>query len=156
MTARLAAVWTCRLIFKDQYIELTTKLQKNADIMGLGQVVLPTKSVILPRDGTPITLWARDQPGALAEPYANLYGSHPFYMQVNKDGFAHGVLFLNSNGMDVILNETSLTYKALGGLVDLYIFAGPYPEDVISQYQEVIGTPMMPPYWSLGNHQAKW
>jgi hypothetical protein len=38
-------------------------------------------------------------------------GSHPFYLQVNRDGFSHGVLFLNSNGMDVILNEESLTYK---------------------------------------------
>jgi hypothetical protein len=40
-----------------------------------------------------------------------LAGSHPFYLQANRDGFSHGVLFLNSNGMDVILNETSLTYK---------------------------------------------
>jgi prophage maintenance system killer protein len=40
-----------------------------------------------------------------------LAGSHPFYLQVNRDGFSHGVLFLNSNGMDVILNEESLTYK---------------------------------------------
>jgi len=27
------------------------------------------------------------------------------------DGSAHGVVFLNSNGMDVILNARSLTYK---------------------------------------------
>lgn len=40
-----------------------------------------------------------------------LPGSHPFYLQANRDGFSHGVLFLSSNGMDVLLNETSLTYK---------------------------------------------
>uniref|UniRef100_A0A383WFG9 Maltase n=1 Tax=Tetradesmus obliquus TaxID=3088 RepID=A0A383WFG9_TETOB len=145
-----------RFVFKDQYIELTTKLPKTADVMGLGQMILPGTSVILPRDGTPITLWNRDLPGALAEPYANLYGSHPFYLQANRDGFSHGVLFLSSNGMDVLLNETSLTYKVIGGLVDLYIFTGPSPEEVIAQYQQVIGTPGMPPFWALGNHQARW
>jgi alpha-glucosidase (family GH31 glycosyl hydrolase) len=44
----------------------------------------------------------------------------------------------------------------IGGLVDLYIFTGPTPEDVMRQYQEVIGTPAMPPFWALGNHQARW
>jgi alpha-glucosidase (family GH31 glycosyl hydrolase) len=24
------------------------------------------------------------------------------------------------------------------------------------QYQEVIGTPAMSPFWALGNHQARW
>jgi alpha-glucosidase (family GH31 glycosyl hydrolase) len=66
----------CRFVFKDQYIELTTKLPKSADIMGLGQMIMPGTSVILPRAGTPITLWNRDLPGALAEPYTNLYGEH--------------------------------------------------------------------------------
>jgi hypothetical protein len=61
-------------VFKDQYIELTTKLPKTAAIMGLGQMIMPGTSVILPRDGTPITLWNRGLPGALAEPYTNLYG----------------------------------------------------------------------------------
>ncbi|KAF6253912.1 glycosyl hydrolases family 31-domain-containing protein [Scenedesmus sp. NREL 46B-D3] len=145
-----------RFVFKDQYIELTTKLPKSADVMGLGQMIMPGSSVILRRDGSPITLWNRDLPGALAEPYTNLHSSHPFYLQANRDGFSHGVLFLNSNGMDVILGEESLTYKVIGGLVDLYIFAGPSPEDVMQQYQQVIGTPAMPPFWALGNHQARW
>jgi hypothetical protein len=32
------------------------------------------------------------------------------------DGSAHGVFFLNSNGMDVVLNKDSVTYKCVSGL----------------------------------------
>lgn len=142
-----------RFVFKDQYIELTTNIPADADLYGIGEVSLPT-GPLLPRDGTVITLWARDLASAL--PYVNLYGTHPFYLQVNKDGSSHGVLFLNSNGMDVILNQTSLTYRVIGGLVDLYFFTGPTPEEVIRQYHQVIGFPAMPPYWSLGFHQTRW
>lgn len=78
------------------------------DLYGLGEVTLPT-GLLLPRDGSVITMWARDL--SSANEGANLYGAHPFYLQVNGDGSAHGVLFLNSNGMDVILHKTKLTYK---------------------------------------------
>lgn len=42
-------------------------------------------------------------------------GSHPFYLEQRTSGFAHGVFLRNSNGMDVILQPTSLTYKVIGG-----------------------------------------
>jgi hypothetical protein len=47
----------------------------------LGEVSLPT-GLLLPRDGTVITMWARDLASAM--PYVNLYGAHPFYLQINK------------------------------------------------------------------------
>lgn len=70
----------CRFIFKDQYIEFSTRLPRDSNIYGIGEVSLPS-GLQLPRDGTTITLWARDMPSA--NPYANLYGSHPFYLQLN-------------------------------------------------------------------------
>ena len=42
-------------------------------------------------------------------------GSHPFYMEV-REGKAHGVFLRNSNGMDILLDDTSLTYRVIGGL----------------------------------------
>ena len=45
---------------------------------------------------------------------AILDGSHPFYMEL-RDGKAHGVFLRNSNGMDIMLNDTSLTYRVIGG-----------------------------------------
>jgi alpha-glucosidase (family GH31 glycosyl hydrolase) len=74
----------CRFLFKDQYIELSTAVPEDADLYGLGEVTLPS-GLRLPRDGHIITLYNRDTP--VATPYANLYGSHPFFLQVSKGAF---------------------------------------------------------------------
>lgn len=44
-------------------------------------------------------------------------GSHPFYMEVMQAGSAHGVFLRNSNGMDVELTQSSLTYRVTGGKI---------------------------------------
>lgn len=45
-----------------------------------------TTGFLLPRNGKTLTMWARDIPCAF--PDVNLYGSHPFYLQVNKGAWA--------------------------------------------------------------------
>lgn len=97
--------------------------------------------------------FARDQPPEGNN--ENLYGTHPFYMVIESDGQAFGVFILNSNAQDYKFDEfdndqAMLTYRTVGGILDVFFFAGPRPEDVIRQYQTVIGNPYMPPYWGLG------
>ncbi|POI26800.1 hypothetical protein CIB84_009449, partial [Bambusicola thoracicus] len=83
--------------------------------------------------------------------HLNSYGYHPFYMALEEDSNAHGVLLLNSNAMDVTLQPTpALTYRTIGGILDFYMVLGPTPELVVQEYTELIGRPVMPPYWSLG------
>ncbi|KAF9434647.1 hypothetical protein BGZ76_007668 [Entomortierella beljakovae] len=138
------------LVYEDEYLEISTALPKDANIYGLGEVVSRFR-----RDtsGTRQALWSRDAATPVDE---NLYGSHPFYLEMRGNGTAHGVFLRSSNGMDVIMTPGKLTYKLIGGIVDLTVFLGPSPKDVVNQYTEVIGRPMMPPAWSLGFHQSRW
>lgn len=43
-----------------------------------------------------------------------------------------------------------LIYRTIGGILDIYFFPGPKPEQVVQQYQMLIGTPFLPAYWALG------
>lgn len=93
------------------------------------------------------TIWNRDH--FAADTNVNLYGTHPFYLEL-RNGAAHGVFLLNSNAMDVELSNLWLQYRITGGVLDFYFFMGTDAESVVQQYQQVIGRPHMPSYWSLG------
>lgn len=135
------------LIFENQYLRLKTNLPRKANIYGLGE---HTRALRLDTVNTTRTMWARDAPGIPKD--SNLYGVHPIYLEHRNSG-SHGVFLLNSNGMDIKIrgaNITSLEYNVIGGIFDLYFFAGPTPADVSRQYARVAGVPAMTPYWNLG------
>uniref|UniRef100_A0A4X2KUT5 Lysosomal alpha-glucosidase n=1 Tax=Vombatus ursinus TaxID=29139 RepID=A0A4X2KUT5_VOMUR len=138
------------LFFADQFLQIATSLPSSY-IIGLGEHQTP---LILNTNWTKITLWNRD---IAPEPTGNLYGSHPFYLCLEDGGLAHGVFLLNSNAMDVVLQpRPALTWRAVGGVLDFYVFLGPEPKSVVQQYLEVVGYPFMPPYWGLGFHLCRW
>jgi alpha-glucosidase len=135
------------LAFKDRYLQIGTSLSRGDVIMGIGQ---HSRSTLGVQPGT-YTLWNHDEGQG-----ANMYGSHPFYMVLRADGTSHGVFLLNSNAMDIVVTEESLTFRVVGGVLDLYIFAGPSPKEVVRQYHNLIGFPVLPPYWGLAFHQCRW
>ncbi|XP_037648431.1 lysosomal alpha-glucosidase isoform X1 [Sebastes umbrosus] len=138
------------LLFADQYLQLSTSLASSL-VSGLGEHYT---SLLLDLNWTSLTLWNRDM---APHTDANLYGSHPFYIVQEEDSMAHGVFLLNSNAIEVMLQPTpALTWLAIGGVLDLYVFLGPDPQSVLRQYLQLIGYPMMPPYWSLGFHLCRW
>jgi alpha-D-xyloside xylohydrolase len=137
------------LVFKDQYLEISTKLPKNASLYGLGENTQPNGFKLHPND--PYTLYTTDISAVNLN--SDLYGSHPVYMDLRNEGgkpYAHGVLLLNSNGMDVFYKGNYLTYKIIGGVFDFYFFAGPTPLNVVDQYTAFVGRPAPMPYWAFG------
>lgn len=98
------------LVFKDQYLEVSTALPNDAALYGLGENTQPHGIKLFP--GDPYTLYTTDVSAINLN--TDLYGSHPVYMDLRNVGgeaSAHAVLLLNSNGMDVFYRGTSLTYK---------------------------------------------
>lgn len=137
-------------IYKDQFLQVSTAIDSTAKTFGLGESTRLNHAL---ESGTTYTLWAMDLAAAAFN--ANLYSSFPYYLQM-VDGAAHGAMLLNSNGMDVVLEESALTFKTIGGIIDLYVFAGPSPAEVVQQYTSIVGKPAMVPYWSLGFHNCKY
>jgi len=139
------------LTFQDQFLQISTRLAPSSTIYGLGERISNMKL-----NYNTHAIWTED----IGTPEdKNLYGYHPFYMEV-RNGKSHGVLLHSSNGMDVVYSNATgydtLTYKVIGGVLDFYIFTGQNPEQVVMQYTGLVGRPYLMPYWSLGFHQCRW
>ncbi|KAF3642646.1 Alpha-glucosidase [Capsicum annuum] len=116
------------LICKDQYLQLSSSLPANrSSIYDPGE---HTKRTLKLKHNQTLTLWNAD------------------IRSSNVD--------VNFNGMDIVYTGDRITYKVVGGVIDLYFFAGPVPELVMEQYTELIGRPAPMPYWSFGFHQCRW
>ncbi|KAK4981167.1 hypothetical protein LTR28_003416 [Elasticomyces elasticus] len=144
------------MILESQYLRLRTQLPQSPHLYGLGE---HTDPFMLNSTNYTRTLWSRD---AYTVPTGtNLYGNHPIYFDHRGDKGTHGVFLLNSNGMDIKINNTAadgqyLEYNTLGGVFDFYFLAGPSPVQVAQQYSETVGKAAMMPYWGLGFYQCRY
>jgi alpha-glucosidase len=111
----------------------------------------------------------------------NIYGSHPFYLdtryyEVGSNGnktlvttelnattatskytsLSHGVYLRNAHGMEVLMNPTNVTWRTIGGMIDLYFYAGPTQPEVTNQHLTITGLPALQQYWGFGFHQCRW
>ena len=60
-----------------------------------------------------------------------MYGVHPRFTLLDKSGSTTGLLFLNSAAQELSLTPApGLVYRTIGGLLDMFIFLGPGPEQV--------------------------
>ncbi len=71
--------------------------------------------------------------------------------------YTHGVFLRNAHAQEVLLKASNITWRTLGGSIDLYLYGGPNSNDVIGSYQEsTVGLPAMQQYFAFGYHQCRW
>ncbi|OAF65477.1 hypothetical protein A3Q56_06820, partial [Intoshia linei] len=141
------------LIYADQFIQFSIKINYNDWRMyGLGEnynlLQLNQKNKFIRRN-----LWNHDD-----VPMANnnLYGSHPFIIIAVKNRF-FGYFLQNSNEIEIDISSNLITFRILGGIVDVFIFSPSASlTDVLHQYFSIIGKPMIPPIWSLNYHLSRY
>ncbi|KAL4891029.1 glycosyl hydrolases family 31-domain-containing protein [Aspergillus ambiguus] len=162
------------LVYENQFIEFVSSLPQDYNLYGLGERMAQLR---LLRNAT-LTMYAAD----IGDPIdSNIYGQHPFYLdtryfKVDKhDGshtlvktsetdvseeyvsYSHGVFMRNAHGQEVVLNPKGLTWRTIGGSIDLTFYSGPTQTEVTQQYQKsTIGLPAMQMYNTLGFHQCRW
>ncbi|KAL8776022.1 MAG: hypothetical protein Q9213_008408 [Squamulea squamosa] len=163
-----------KLVFENQFIEFASALPENYNLYGLGESI---HSLRLGNNYTK-TMWAAD----IGDPIDyNLYGSHPFYLdaryyQVDVStgnltlvtsnetnatadyiAYSHGVYGRNAHGQEILLRPNNITWRLLGGSIDLYFYAGPTQPDVTTAFQtSAVGLPALQQYFTFGYHQCRW
>jgi hypothetical protein len=161
-----------KLVFEDQFIEFGSPLPESYNLYGLGEVMHGLRL----GNNLTRTIFAADVADNID---ANLYGSHPIYLDTRyftKDqsgkltyfanandkqaeyvSYTHGVFLRNAHAQEVLLRPSGITWRTLGGSIDLYFYSGPTAEDVTKAYQKsATGLPAMQQYWALGYHQCRW
>eukprot|EP00767_Chilomastix_cuspidata_P000909 gnl/Chilomastix_cuspidata/1263.p1 GENE.gnl/Chilomastix_cuspidata/1263~~gnl/Chilomastix_cuspidata/1263.p1 ORF type:complete len:863 (+),score=278.11 gnl/Chilomastix_cuspidata/1263:26-2614(+) len=145
------------MIFQDLFLQLTTwhpDSMVDAGVMPTTYGLGPRRDPLcLPVNET-YTLWTSDNSGT--PDHTPIYSDHPFLLEIRESGAAHGYFLLNSNAMDVDVWYDRFTWKPVGGNIDMLIFTGETPMDVIRSYQHAVGLPVAVPRWVLGWHQSRW
>lgn len=120
----------------------------------------------------PYRLYNADVFEYITDSSMTLYGAIPF-MQAHKKDSTVGIFWLNAaeTWIDVIKEIEHQSPISLGigsktstkthwisesGLIDIFVFLGPTPDDVIQAYGKLTGFSQLPQQFALGYHQSRW
>lgn len=145
-------------LFTDDFIAFGGYLTSN-DVYGFGERYHQLKL----GDGI-FTLWPNDTCGIhedKGDGGYNAMGTHPIALHKTAAGNILGLLFNNINAQDVLIKtgedkKVLLEHRTIGGIIDYYFYLGDSIDNTLIKLHEIIGHPMLPPFWSLGFHQSRW
>lgn len=142
------------LYYAKNYIQISSRLPKGHFSYGLGERF----SSLRLKNGKYV-LWAQDQLINLNnDPISdfsqeNLYSAIPYLLTINPDSLnAWGSVILNSSPIEVNLEKDFISYKLTSGILEMYIFSGSRPKDVVLQFHQTLGTPYLQSYSNLNWH----
>ena len=148
-------------LYTDVFIAFAGLVTSN-DVYGFGERYHQLKL----GDGK-FTMWPNDTSGIHEDPGnggGNAMGIHPLgFHRTAKHSYV-GLLFNNINAQDLIIksnyaqgnNHVLFEHRTIGGVIDYYITLNDTPDKALISIHDVIGHPILPPYWSLGFHQCRW
>jgi alpha-glucosidase len=162
-----------KLVFENQFIEFVSSLPENYNLYGMGEVIHGLRM----GNNLTRTFWAAD----VGDPIDyNIYGDHPFYLdtryyEINQStgnltyaanatnssaeyvSYSHGVYLRNAHGQEALMRPENITWRTLGGNIDLFFYDGPTQKEVTKAYQmTATGLPAMQQYFTFGYHQCRW
>ncbi len=85
----------------------------------------------------------------------NLFGAHPFYLNLMEENKWMGVFFLSPYGQSSTINGSTVTHKFIGGNIEMFMWMAESAQSVLEQYHALIGLPVRPPLWGLGVHHSR-
>ena len=149
-------------LYSDFFIGFGGYITSN-DIYGFGERYHELKL----GDGK-FTMWPNDTNGIhedTGEGGYNAMGIHPLGFHKTARNTFVGLLFNNINAQDLLIksnnefeieNNVLFEHRTIGGVIDYYITINNSPDEALVSIHDIIGHPVLPPFWSLGFHQCKW
>ena len=146
------------LLLMDKYMQMDFKLPSQR-LFGLGE----RNREFQLTEGT-WTMFANGQETPYDDGTGGLqgYGVHPFLLfQTKTKGNYVGMYFRNSNAQSPVIKynddgTSTFSYISTGGELEVYFFFKGSAVGIIKQYQNFIGLPSLPPFWSLGWNAASY
>lgn len=123
-------------------------LRSDEQFFGLGEKAGP-----LNRRGRSYTMWNSDKP-CYSPGEDPLYKSIPFFLS----NYRYGVFFDNTYKTVFrfgTASEDYYSFEAPGGEMIYYFIHGADYKQIISQYMQLTGKPIMPPEWAFGFSQSR-
>lgn len=152
------------LVVSDRYLQLDLQVPSQR-IYGFG-----TRNREFTLEPGTWTMWANGQANPVDNGQGGLqtYGVHPFALiQTQIDGEFIGLYFRNTNAASPVVRHkkpktggvppmtdpgATISYITTGGDIEIFVFVKGDAKQIIRAYQNFVGKPALPPFWSLGWH----